>query len=286
MKSKKSVVFLLSVVLFAMVFVMSACNTDSGKQGDQGGDTEPKSYQLVGKYDEAGSFSAYTNNAFMLDLEDGGTATLAKYAFDNYDTSAAATNTSFIAGYMTGSWEKVERDGAECLKIKLAVVNDDETKGTETTYYAYKVDGEYSFALIFPLMPGMTFTRQCLLSGTSTAVYANADAFIQGNKKVFVEPENIGKFVDDENNGTVYMITDGSFLMYNGYSQIVKGSWSKDSNGVTILINAKEVTVTVEGTKASFEYTYSMMAGYDPIEFTFTCADYTKLPDKSLPAAE
>ena len=81
--------------------------------------TESKPYQFTGKYEEDSANASMLNAAFLLNLNEDGTAVADRYMFDNYDDSDAATNPTYTASYMSGTWKEAERDGVACLQIKL-----------------------------------------------------------------------------------------------------------------------------------------------------------------------
>lgn len=253
---------------------------------------EKKSYQLTGEYKEnlaalGGGFD------FLLNLNDDGSAVLARYNPFSYNGDDAATNRAYDAEYMKGTWKAAKKDGVDCLQIKLAVHNEDGTTTNDVTAYAYDVAGVYSFELNFPLVVGMSFTRTCTLSGGESKVYADANAFIQAKKLTFEAPANIARFdsVNEEGektNGTVYVQEDGTLLAYSGYTHFATGAYTKSTEGETvnfgITMEGKEVEVTVEGNKASFSCVYSMGGGYD-ITYNFVCEDISVLPNLGAAAS-
>lgn len=233
-------------------------------------------YQFEGKIEEEGSYASYINGAYLLSLDAEGKSTLDKYAFSSYDASPAATNTSYSAAFMVGTWKEVTKEGLDCLQIKLAF--DDGSNAT--TYYAYESEGEYSFDLTVPLSKGQSFTRTAEMKGKKGSLYANADAFIQAYKKEFVEPENVLKVESLENDGAAYFQEDGNVLIYVATSNIASGTYKKTATSLTLTIDDDEIPVTLSATKGSFEYEYNL-AGYSTIvlEFEFPIADFAKIPE-------
>ena len=102
---------------------------------------EVKSYQLVGKYEDEGEHAARMNAAFLMNLNEDGTATVDRYRFSEYDASDSATNPTYDANYLSGTWKAVEKDGIECIQIKLAHINSDGVGENDQTIYAYEVAG-------------------------------------------------------------------------------------------------------------------------------------------------
>lgn len=285
MKIKKLFATLLSAALIVgTIGVFAACD-------DNGGNTDPtptptpsvsKEYQLLGSFtDDLGPLGK--GFEFMLNLNGEGVSVLSRYNPYNYDASDAATNSSFSASYMSGTWKEAQKDGVDCLQIKLAVVNDDGTTSDSGTYYAYDVAGTYSFDLTFPIYPGGGFTRTVTMSGSETKVYADANAFIQAKKAVFEEPESILKAGSvnskgEEANGAVYFQADGTFIAYSGYTEFGSGTYTKSANSFAVTFDGEDVEVTVNGTEARFSITYNMGGGYSS-EYTIVVSDFTKLPD-------
>lgn len=280
MKTKKFIVAILAAILaVGAVFAFTACGPeDDGKDGDT---TNPstKSYQLVGSFtDSLGPLG--DGFEFMLNLNTDGTAVLSRYNPYSYDSSDASTNRNFEEKFMEGTWKEAEKDGVDCLQIKLEVRKEDGTTSDASTSYAYDVAGEYSFELGFPIVPGMSFTRNVTLKGGETKKYADANAFIKGTCKTFTPPESIAKFEDEEKGGTAYVQKDGTVLLYSGYTEFATGTYYKTADDFGIIIEGEEVDVTVEGKKASFKSIYSMGGGYD-VEYTYVCDDISVLPEKA-----
>lgn len=280
MKTKKFIVAILAAILaVGAVFAFTACGPeDDGKDGDT---TNPstKSYQLVGSFtDSLGPLG--DGFEFMLNLNTDGTAVLSRYNPYSYDSSDASTNRNFEEKFMEGTWKEAEKDGVDCLQIKLEVRKEDGTTSDASTSYAYDVAGEYSFELGFPIVPGMSFTRNVTLKGGETKKYADANAFIKGTCKTFTPPESIAKFEDEEKGGTAYVQKDGTVLLYSGYTEFATGTYYKTADDFGIIIEGEEVDVTVEGKKASFKSIYSMGGGYD-VEYSYVCDDISVLPEKA-----
>lgn len=285
MKTKKFIVAILAAILaVGAVFAFTACGPeDDGKDGDT---TNPstKSYQLVGSFtDSLGPLG--DGFEFMLNLNTDGTAVLSRYNPYSYDSSDASTNRNFEEKFMEGTWKEAEKDGVDCLQIKLEVRKEDGTTSDASTSYAYDVAGEYSFELGFPIVPGMSFTRNVTLKGGETKKYADANAFIKGTCKTFTPPESVATFEDEEKGGTAYVQKDGTVLLYSGYTEFATGTYYKTADDFGIIIEGEEVDVTKEGNKASFTYTYSMGGGYD-VEYTYVCDDISVLPDKAPAGGE
>ncbi len=283
MKMKK----LLAAVLSAMMLVslLAACGgspssnsqapSSEPSQSDEGGEGG-KSYQFWGTYEESGENASMLNAAFLLNLKEDGTSVADKYMFANYDASDAATNPTFTASYMSGTWKEVEKDGVACLQIKLAYVDEAGNESNAQTAYAYDVAGVYSFDLTFPVVPGMSYTRVASMEGKEGQTYADANAFIQAYKQEFTAPENVGAFTDADNNGTAYLQADGTLLVYAGYDQFADGKWSLADGAIAITLGGEALDVTMDGNKATFAAERNMGDG-NTVSYTFVCEDISTL---------
>ena len=281
MKLKKLLALGLSLV---MVLALAACGDDAADATPTPGGsntdapTSTKSFQFYGKFDEGdGANASMLNAAFLPNLNEDGTAVADRYMFSNYDASDAATNPTYTASYMSGTWKEAERDGVPCLQIKLAYVDEAGNESNSQTAYAYDVAGVYSFDLTFPVVPGMSYTRTVTMEGSEEKTYADANAFIQAYKAEFVPPENVAALEDAENGGTAYLQPDGTLLVYAGYNNVAQGTWTVDGGALAVTIGEAAVDVTMDGSKATFSYDYSVAEGYSTT-YTFTCDDVTALP--------
>ena len=275
-----------TLCVFAGLMLTACGNANNGsKAADQskgGNESQPAStdsYQFWGKLEEGGSFASFTDAAFLLNLEVDGKTTLDKYNFASYDASPAASNKSYIASYMSGTWKAVQKEGVDALQIKLAFVEEDGSESGASTYYAYESDGVYSVDLTVALIKGQSFTRTVEMEGQKGQKYADADAFIQAYKKEFVEPESVVKVESSANGGVVYFQEDGKVLIYVGTNNVANGTFVKTATSLTLKIDDKEIPVTLTREKATFSYTYDL-AGYQQIELVFEMpiADFAKLP--------
>lgn len=280
MKTKKFIVAILAAILaVGAVFAFTACGPEDDGRDDDTTNPSTKSYQLVGSFtDSLGPLG--DGFEFMLNLNTDGTAVLSRYNPYSYDSSDASTNRNFEEKFMEGTWKEAEKDGVDCLQIKLEVRKEDGTTSDASTSYAYDVAGEYSFELGFPIVPGMSFTRNVTLKGGETKKYADANAFIKGTCKTFTPPESVATFEDEEKGGTAYVQKDGTVLLYSGYTEFATGTYYKTADDFGIIIEGEEVDVTVEGNKASFTSIYSMGGGYD-VEYTYVCDDISVIPNKA-----
>ena len=251
--------------------VLTACGANNQKATD--------SYQFWGKLEEGGSFASFTDAAFLLNLDAEGKTTLDKYNFASYDASPAASNKSYIASYMSGTWKAVKKEGVDALQIKLAFIEDDGSEKDPATYYAYESDGVYSVDLTVALVKGQAFSRTVSMTGQKGQKYADADAFIQAYKKDFVEPESVVKVNSKANGGVAYFQQDGKVLIYVGTNNVANGTYVKTATSLTLKIGENEIPVTLTAEKGSFTYTYDL-AGYQTIDlvFEFPIADFAKLP--------
>lgn len=275
---------LTTLTIFAGL-MLTACG--GGNNGDNSGGnsgttppaTNTDSYQFWGKLEEGGSYASFTDAAYLLNLDVDGKTSLDKYAFATYDASPAATNTSYTASYMAGTWKAVQKEGVDALQIKLAYINDDGSEEGSQTYYAYESEGVYSVDLTIALVKGQSFTRTVEMEGQKGKKYADADAFIQAYKKDFVEPTNIVKVESKANGGVAYFQEDGKVLIYSGTNKIAEGTYVKANTSLTLNIGETEIPVTLSATVCSFTYIYDL-AGYSQVElvFEFPVADFAKLP--------
>ena len=280
--------FLALGLALVMALTLAACGNDaadstpsSSATAGEENNTGSKTYQFTGKYEEDSANASMLNAAFLLNLNEDGTAVADRYMFDNYDDSDAATNPTYTASYMSGTWKEAERDGVACLQIKLAYVDEAGNESNGQTAYAYDVAGVYSFDMTFPVVPGMSYTRTATMEGTEGKTYEDANAFIQAFKAEFVAPENVAALTDEANGGTAYLQPDGTLLIYAGYNNVAQGTWNVENGALTVTINDAAVNVTADGNKATFSYDYSMAEGYSTT-YTFVCEDVTAL---SAPAA-
>jgi hypothetical protein len=280
----KKLLTTLCVFAGLMITACGGANNESKPaDGSKGGDSQQPantdSYQFWGKLEEGGSFASFTDAAFLLNLDVQGKTTLDKYNFASYDASPAASNKSYIASYMSGTWKAVQKEGVDALQIKLAFVEEDGSESGASTYYAYESDGVYSVDLTVALIKGQSFTRTVEMEGQKGQKYADADAFIQAYKKEFVEPENVLKVESTANGGVAYFQQDGKVLIYVGTNNVANGTYVKTATSLTLKIDDKEIPVTLTAEKGSFTYTYDL-AGYQTIDlvFEFPIADFAKLP--------
>ena len=267
--------------------MLTACgganNESKPADGSNGGDSQQPastdSYQFWGKLEEGGSFASFTDAAFLLNLDAQGKTTLDKYNFASYDASPAATNQSYIASYMSGTWKAVQKEGVDALQIKLAFVEEDGSESGASTYYAYESDGVYSVDLTIALIKGQSFTRTVEMTGQKGQKYADADAFINAYKKEFVEPESVVKVESKANGGVAYFQQDGKLLVYVGTNNVANGTYVKTATSLSIKLDDKDVDVTLSQTGATFTYVYDL-AGYQTLDLVFEMpiADFAKLP--------
>ena len=267
--------------------MLTACgganNESKPVDGSKGGDSQQPastdSYQFWGKLEEGGSFASFTDAAFLLNLDAQGKTTLDKYAFASYDASPAATNQSYTASYMSGTWKAVQKEGVDALQIKLAFVEEDGSESGASTYYAYESDGVYSVDLTIALIKGQSFTRTVEMTGQRGQKYADADAFINAYKKEFVEPESVVKVESKANGGVAYFQQDGKLLIYVGTNNVANGTYVKTATSLSIKLDDKDVEVTLSQTGATFTYVYDL-AGYQTLDLVFEMpiADFAKLP--------
>lgn len=279
MKMKKLLAAVLSATMLGSM--LAACGGSGSNSQTSASETSQsgeggKTYQFWGTYEEDGENASMLNAAFLLNLNEDGTSVADKYMFANYDASDAATNPTYTTSYMSGTWKEVEKDGVECLQIKLAYVDDAGNESNAQTAYAYDVAGVYSFDLTFPVVPGMSYTRVASMEGKEGQTYADANAFIQAYKQEFTAPESVGTFTDATNNGTAYLQADGTLLLYAGYDKFADGKWALADGAISITLNDEAVDVTMDGNKATFTAERDMGEG-NTTSFTFVCEDISAL---------
>lgn len=279
----KKLLALALALLLTLTFAVACSNTNDAPKVEDNSENntdadavaEAKSFQFYGSFEEEGEYASMLNAAFLLNLNEDGTAVCDKYAFGRYDDSDAATNSSYTESYLSGTWKEVEKDGVPCLQVKLAYVAEDGSESNNQTCYAYDVAGVYSFEMVFPIVPGQSYTRTVVMEGAEGQTYADDNAFIAAYKATFVEPEHIGLFEDAEGNAKAYLQADGTVLLYAGYDKFAEGKWTVNESGFSITVNGEAVELTFEGTAASFAYTRDL-GGYAS-DYTFTCPDITSL---------
>ena len=272
MKMKKLLAAVLSALM--LVSLLAACggSPSSNSQAPSEEPSQPteggsKTYQFWGTYEESGANASMLNAAFLLNLNGDGTAVADKYMFANFDASDAATNPTFTASYMSGTWKEVEKDGVACLQIKLAYVDEAGTESNAQTAYAYDVAGVYSFDLTFPVVPGMSYTRVASMEGKEGQTYADANAFIQAYKREF----------------TAHLQADGTALVYAGYDKFADGTWSLADGAIAITLGGESVDVTMDGNKATFSTERNLGDG-NTTSYTFVCEDISTLSAPEAPA--
>lgn len=271
----------LGLVAIMMISILAACGGNSnGTEGNSvDGAGTGVSYQFCGNFEDADdpAFAAFLNAAFLLNLNEDGTAVCDKYKTASYDGSDAASNENYTEGFLSGTWEETEKDGVECLQIKLSAFDSDGNEADSQTLFAYDVAGEYKVEMTFPIYPGLPYSRQVDMVGKAGVTYEDDNAFIQAYKLEFVAPENVGTFVDEENGGTVYLQADGKALFYAEYNQFLEGTWAKTADGISITVDGTALDVTMDGNKATFAYSRDMNGQYTT-DYTFVCEDVTVLP--------
>ena len=287
---KKALALILALV---MMLALSACGSSSAPAATPAPTPAPteepkaeelKSYQLVGVYAEEGQGAAQMTAAFMCNLNEDGTAVVDRYRFLTYDVSDFAANTGYDVDFMKGTWKPVQKDGIDCLQVKLAVENADGTTSNDQTAYAYEIAGNYSFDLTFPIVPGMSYSRTTTLEGGETKQFADGNALIAAYAAEPELPESIAQFTTEDNSGTVYLQADGTALFYVGYEKAVEGTWSAADGALTLNLGGEDVAVTVDGNAASAAYSRDRGDGV-MADYALSCADISVLAS-AAPAAE
>ncbi|MBR0424746.1 MAG: hypothetical protein IJK01_01330 [Clostridia bacterium] len=244
---------------------------------------EAKSYQLVGNYEERGGQGAsMMTGAFLLNLNADGTAVCDRYLYLQYDHSDFASNPSYESGFMTGTWKAVTKDGVDCLQIKIAVVNDDGTTSNDQTAYAYEIAGEYSFDLTFPIVKGMSYSRNVTMTGGEEKKFADGNALIAAYKEDPEMPEGIVVFTDETLGANLYFLENGTVELYVGYDKVVDGTWSDE--GVTLGGEDVEIQASADGS-ALIEYSRDRGDGV-MTDYKLSCADISPLQAAAPAEAE
>ena len=244
---------------------------------------EAKSYQLVGNYEERGGQGAsMMTGAFLLNLNADGTAVCDRYLYLQYDHSDFASNPSYESGFMTGTWKAVTKDGVDCLQIKIAVVNDDGTTSNDQTAYAYEIAGEYSFDLTFPIVKGMSYSRNVTMTGGEEKKFADGNALIAAYKEDPEMPEGIVVFTDETLGANLYFLENGTVELYVSYDKVVDGTWSDE--GVTLGGEDVEIQASADGS-ALIEYSRDRGDGV-MTDYKLSCADISPLQAAAPAEAE
>lgn len=288
MKTRKILALLLAAM---MVLSLAACgpkddanptNTPTG--GNQGGDDQqsaPKSYQFIGAYEEGGENAAMLDCAFKLELNEDGTAVADRYMMAQGDHSPADSNPTYTKSYLSGTWKAVQKDGVDCLQIKLAYVNEDGTEANNQTCYAYDVAGVYSFDMTFPVVPGMSYSRIATMEGKAEKTYATADDFLNAYKRDAAEFNyNGGEGGEQTPAPTEEQPTEGGDAESEGIATYEAGGlqlillddtnmkvkfpqYSMEREGFTYVLDGNKLTVTApdDETLGAFAQIWGAMGG-------------------------
>lgn len=288
MKTRKILALLLAAM---MVLSLAACgpkddanptNTPTG--GSQSGDDQqsaPKSYQFIGAYEEGGDNAAMLDCAFKLELNEDGTAVADRYMMAQGDHSPADSNPTYTKSYLSGTWKAVQKDGVDCLQIKLAYVNEDGTEANNQTCYAYDVAGVYSFDMTFPVVPGMSYSRIATMEGKAEKTYATADDFLNAYKRDAAEFNyNGGEGGEQTPAPTEEQPTEGGDAESEGIATYEAGGlqlillddtnmkvkfpqYSMEREGFTYVLDGNKLTVTApdDETLGAFAQIWGAMGG-------------------------
>ena len=135
-------------------------------------------WQVSGAFRAEGEGAEHLNAAFLVNLYEDGTVNVDRYLFLKGDNSDYASNETYEAGFMAGTWEMTERDGLEAIKIDVHCTDADGNEANATTIYAYENWGELAFELDFPVIVGMSYMRTVELEGGEEIKYADGNALI------------------------------------------------------------------------------------------------------------
>lgn len=288
MKTRKILALLLAAM---MVLSLAACgpkddanptNTPTGgSQGDDDQQSAPKSYQFIGAYEEGGDNAAMLDCAFKLELNEDGTAVADRYMMAQGDHSPADSNPTYTKSYLSGTWKAVQKDGVDCLQIKLAYVNEDGTEANNQTCYAYDVAGVYSFDMTFPVVPGMSYSRIATMEGKAEKTYATADDFLNAYKRDAAEFNyNGGEGGEQTPAPTEEQPTEGGDAESEGIATYEAGGlqlillddtnmkvkfpqYSMEREGFTYVLDGNKLTVTApdDETLGAFAQIWGAMGG-------------------------
>lgn len=288
---KKALALVLALV---MMLALSACGGSSTPAATPAPTPAPteepkaeelKSYQLIGEYAESGQGASQMTAAFVCNLNEDGTAVVDRYRYLTYDVSDFAANAGYDVDFMKGTWKPVQKDGVDCLQIKLAVENSDGTTSNDQTAYAYEIAGTYSFDLTFPIVPGMSYSRTVTMEGGETKQYADGNALIAAFAKEPELPESIASFASEDNSATIYLQADGTALFYVGYDKAAEGTWSVADGALAINLGGEDLSVTVDGNAASTAFSRDRGDG-QMVDYALSCADISALASAEAPAEE
>lgn len=288
------------LVLGTSILLLAACGgtSSSGSSNPTTQPTEPSkeiTYQFVGEYTDSTLSSMGFDYFVILNLYDDGTLEGSGYNCMSMNSSPAAENAGFYADWINGTWEEgLDEEDQECIVINTEYGEDATnmmTGGTplegEFTYYVYPdTDNSMSFTLDVPVFSG----RQCEVNYNGTIIYDTMDEFIKGTVYSYREPENtLVTFEDSTNHFKLYVLDDNTIDLANGtldpadntyrYKSAKKGTWAYETNELSFIFNGDETkcVATIEGNKATLNYTYVLYAGYGETALTLVCDDVTSL---------
>lgn len=294
-----------------MALGLAACNDDTKKDEEEGGNKPPVtetaeiSYQFTGHYTDSTLTGMGFDYYVVLNLMSDGSVAGSGYNSLTMDSSPYAENSGFAEKWYKGSWEDtVNEEGLDCIVLNVSYDTDavnSMTGGQLVGNFEYQLykdsQGNIKFTLDVPFASG----RQTEVTGSATVQYKTLDDFIQGNLYEFEEPEYIAMFqstAKSEASARLYCQDDGTALFYTStqdpatkeekYRLNSTWQWRCTDDSFTIIQSETDsIDATVSGTSATFAYTYSLM-GYVTINYELSCDDISVLADNGgvAPPAE
>ena len=281
---------------------VAACdgNNDPAKPDDNPPDDGKPTitYQFTGNYTNETLTGYGFDYNVVLNLWSDGKVSGSSYNNLTMDDRAPQDNTGFAEKWFRGSWSK-DRNDEDVEYIKLKTIWDSDAissmtgqalSGTYDYEVYFKADGTpVNFNLYCPIFGGGT-QYPADMTGHKTPVYADNAAFIQGNLYIWTAPENIAVF-DTKADGLtakLFCQDDGKALFYTGkqvpgkqeykYMPSATWGWAYADGALKITVDGStEYTATLDGNKATFTHTASVM-GHD-MTYNFECADITAIKE-------
>lgn len=173
------------------------------------------------------------------------------------------------------TWKPVEKDGVECLQIKLAVILENSSTSNDQTAYAYEVGGEYLFDLTFPLVIGMSYNRTVTMAGGEQKQFNSPNELIEAYKADFVEPEHLATFYTEDNSGILYLEEENVAVFYINYDILETGSYEYADGLLTVVLGSAEYPIEVTDGSATFVYNYTY--GDASLDFELVASDLSGL---------
>ena len=278
------------VMLVGAMASMAACAPkEQGNDNPPEQGSEPKTivYQLEGEYTDDTLKGYGFDYFYLLNLYSDNTITYSGYNQLGMDSSSYAENSAFYEKWGKGSWEIGEDvEGEECINIKL-ICDEDAVNlnggGTQIIgTFLYSVyensQGNITFTIDVPFASG----RESSITGGKTIKYENYDQFIEAHLYKESLPESsLALLEDKDKNYRLYCLEDGTAQLYSGridagtdtykYISSQSGRWNYSEGQLKFNFGGADVVATVEGTKATLNYSYNM--GTAGVELALVCED-------------